>query len=250
MCLKNWVLYCVLLVFVSSCKEDKVDVPVTLIDRLKITMQPTFGPNDLALDQTITTTEGYKVQFTDIKCYFSSVKNGTSELCQAALYDYRQTGNLVFDTPGKPNDYTSLNLFLGVDTALNHDDPSAFPNESPLNIAIANDMHWDWNPGYIFLKIEAKVDTLVDGFDNFNHFVVFHIGTDPMIQSLSFSSINWISIGSGLHVLPLKVDLEKFLQNGTQTIDLKTEFSSHSAAGQEALSLKVIQNFKDAISLY
>jgi hypothetical protein len=115
---------------------------------------------------------------------------------------------------------------------------------------IANDMHWDWNPGYIFIKVEAKVDTLADGVDNFDHFVIFHIGTDPLIQTLNFTSVNWISNGNGLYTLPLKLDMQKFLQNGAQTIDLKTEHSSHTMAGQEVLSLKVIQNFKDAISLY
>ena len=240
----------VLLLILSSCKDDKVEVPVLPIDQLKITLQPTFGVDELQLDQTVVSAEGYKVQFTDLKCYFSSVKNGSKELCQAALFDYRESGTLVFKKPGKPGDYSSLSAYLGVDTIYNHDDPSAFPNDNPLNIMIANDMHWDWNPGYIFIKVEAKVDTLVDGVDNFDHFVIFHIGTDPFIQTLNFTSVNWISNGNGLYTLPLKLDMQKFLQNGAQTIDLKTEHSSHSMAGQEVLSLKVIQNFKDAISLY
>jgi hypothetical protein len=42
--------------------------------------------------------------------------------------------------------------------------------------------------------------------------------------------------------------MQKFLQNGAQTIDVKTEHSSHSLAGEEALSLKVIQNLRDALS--
>ena len=51
-------------------------------------------------------------------------------------------------------------------------------------------------------------------------------------------------------ILPLKIDMEKFLQKEFQPIDLKTEFSSHSAAGEDALSLKVMQNFNAAISPY
>ena len=248
--LRDWIFFVTLFIFITSCKDDKVFEPAPLINNLKVTMQPTFGANDLQLDQIVTTSEGYNVQFTDIKCYFTSVKNGANELCQAALYDFRQTGTFVFQKEGKPENFESFTSFLGVDPLYNHQDPSAFPNDNPLNISIANDMHWDWNPGYIFLKVEAKVDTLNDGIDNFNHFVIFHVGSDAIIQTLSFTSVNWISSGEGLFMLPLKLDLQKFLQNGAQVIDLKTEHSSHSAAGQEALSLKVIQNFKDAISIY
>ena len=109
-------------------------------------------------------------------------------------------------------------------------------------------MHWDWNPGYIFLKVEAKVDTLSDGIDNFNHYVVFHVGGDNLLQTINLSGYNWSQVSNGLYQLPLKLDMQKFLQNGAQTIDVKTEHSSHSLAGEEALSLKVIQNLRDALS--
>lgn len=248
--MKNITFFIVLCVILSSCKDDKVEEPIPVVTHLKITMQPVFGSSDLQLDQTVSTLEGYDVQFTEIKCYFSSIKNASNELCNAALYDFRTSGNIVFNKTGEPTNYSSLSSYLGVDALYNHSDPSAFENNNPLNIAIANDMHWGWNPGYIFLKIEAKVDTINDGIANFDHFVIFHIGADSFIQSLNFSGINWAASGPDTYTFPLKVDLQKFLQNGGQSIDLKTEFSSHSAAGQEALSLKVIQNFKDAISSY
>ena len=248
--LRNWIFFATSFIIITSCKDDKEVEPIPIIDYLKITMQPTFGGNNLELDQIVSTIEGYNVQFTDLKCYFTSVKNGANEVCQAALYDFRQSGTLVFQREGKPENFESFTTYLGVDPLYNHQDPSAFPNDNPLNISIANDMHWDWNPGYIFLKVEAKVDTLNDGIDNFDHFVIFHVGSDAIMQTLAFTSVNWIPSGNGLFTLPLKLDLQKFLQNGSQVIDLKTEYSSHSAAGQEALSLKVIQNFKHAISIY
>lgn len=242
-------LYFIAFLFVfSSCEEDQVDEPVPSVDYLKLTLQPTFGSSNLQLDQTVITSEGYQVQFTDIKCYFTDIKNGSKTLCKSALYDFRESGTLIFSKPGKIQDFTSITGFVGVGSDYNHEDPSAFDNSDPLNISNANDMHWGWNPGYIFLKLEAKVDTLDDGIDNFDHFVIFHVGSDSFLQTFNFNDINWLASGSSTHTFPLKLDLQKFLQNGGQTIDLKTEFSSHSAAGQEAISLKVIENFKDAIS--
>lgn len=248
--LNTFYLPLILVLSLVSCKDDVVEEPTPVSDYLKITLQPVYGSTNLSLDDTITTVEGYKVQFTDLKCYFSSVKNGGSTLTQAGLFDFKENGTFVLQVEGKKSDFSSLTAYLGVDPAINHNDPSAFPNNSPLNIANANDMHWDWNPGYIFMKVEAKVDTLVDGVNNLDHFVIFHIGTDAFIQTMNFSSVNWQTVSDHLSVLPLKLDMAKFLQNGAQTIDLKTEHTSHSAAGQETLSLKVIQNFKDAISTY
>ena len=249
--MKNLLNILIGLVFLSlsSCKEDPVKTVPDPMDELKVTIQPTFGSTALQLDQTVYTNEGYAIQFTDIRFYLTSLKNSSGkQLTQAALFDYRNNGTALFNAPGKPADFPSLSGYFGVDSSLNHDDPTAFPTTNPLNILIANDMHWDWNPGYIFLKIEAKVDTLTDGIDNFNHYVVFHVGADAWLQPWSLSGITWSQTSQYLHTLPLKLDMQKFLQNGAQTIDVKTEHSSHSLAGEEALSIKVIQNLRDALS--
>lgn len=237
-------------VLIPSCKNDK---PIEIIDEsnsLKVTVQPVFGAQTLYLDSTYTTVEGYDVQFTDIKFYAENIRNGSSVLHDAALFDYRTTGITLFDLKGEPEDFASLQANLGVDAAINHNDPTAFANASMLNIANANDMHWGWNPGYIFVKIEAKVDTIQDGNPLFDHSVVFHVGADVNLQTLSYSAINWQALGAGKHFFPLKLDMAGFLQNGAQSIDLKNEFSSHTAPGQEVLSLKVMTNFKAAITEY
>ncbi len=237
------------LLSLSSCKDEPVKTVPDPLEELKVTVQPTYGTANLQLDETVFTNEGYAIQFTDIRFYLTSLINSSGkELTQAALFDYRESGIELFTVNGKPSDFSSISGYFGVDTELNHDDPTAFPTTNPLNILIANDMHWDWNPGYIFLKVEAKVDTLADGIDNFNHYVVFHVGADAWLQPLSLSGINWSQTSQYLHTLPLKLDMQKFLQNGSQTIDVKTEHSSHSLAGEEALSLKVIQNLRDALS--
>ena len=117
-----------------------------------------------------------------------------------------------------------------------------------LNIVNANDMHWDWNPGYIFVKIEAKVDTIPDGIALFNHNVIYHVGLDENIQSLSIPNLSAAKIENE-NIFSLKLDMKAFLE-GPQLIDVKDESSSHSAAGQDALTLKVLQNFNAAITSF
>lgn len=232
----------------SSCKEDKVEPETPVVSpTLEVKVQPVFGSANLQADVAYTTVEGYDVKFTDLKFFFTNVVNGSTTLTNAALFDWTATGTSFISVKGDKSNFASLSGNLGVGATDNHADPSAFANESVLNIANANDMHWDWNPGYIFIKVEAKADTIPDGIALFDHTIVFHIGLDVNLQTWTLTDLNWVTIDANTSRTTLKLDLEKFLQNNGQNIDLKTEFSSHSASGQEVISLKVIENFKAAI---
>jgi len=239
------------LFLVTSCKKDDVAPPST--QYLQIDILPTYaniGTMPMNLDSVYTTPEGYQVKFTDVKFYSSILKNETNSLLQAALYDLRETGVLMLRTPGDYAKFTNLQGFIGVDSVLNHSDPSAFPNESPLNISNAGPMHWGWNPGYIFMNIEGKVDTIPDGINNLDHSFSFHIGTDLYRRDFSFTTLNWLKISESERKLNLKLDLWKFLHNSANSINLKTEFLTHTASGQQPLTEKVISNFQQSLQPY
>ena len=233
---------------VTSCKKDEVAPPST--QYLQIDILPTYaniGTMPMNLDSVYTTPEGYQVKFTDVKFYSSILKNETNSLLQAALYDLRETGVLMLRTPGDYAKFANLQGFIGVDSVLNHSDPSAFPNESPLNISNAGPMHWGWNPGYIFMNIEGKVDTIPDGINDLDHSFSFHIGTDLYRRDFSFTTLNWLKISESERKLNLKLDLWKFLHNSANSINLKTEFLTHTASGQQPLTEKVISNFQQSL---
>jgi hypothetical protein len=235
------------LVFASACGDDN---PEASKAQLQIDLQPVYGGQNFFMDSIYTTQEGYKVKFTELKCYFTLFGNGTNALHQAALLDYRETGSLLFKKEGDYAKFLNLNAILGVDSSLNHLDPSAFPIESPLNISNAGPMHWGWSTGYIFMNIEGKVDTILDATTNPDLSFSFHIGTDSYLQNLQFNNINWTDIGNNTRQFKLKLDLLAFLGQGANSINLSSEYLTHTAAGQEALTQKVISNFKNAISPY
>lgn len=243
-------LFAITLIFLSACKDkDDLDpAEQNLENYVTIEVQPTFDAENLHLDSVYTTQEGYKIQFTDIKFFMEDIKNGSTNLIDAGLFDYKARGTTLLRTKGKGSDFMNLTANLGVGSAVNHNDPAAFPNSSMLNITNSGDMHWNWSPGYIFVKIEAKADIIIDGVTDLSHNIVFHPGLDVNLQTLSFTNITWNKVGNE-ETFRLKLDMSKFL-NGTQTIDIATEYSTHSMAGQEALTLKVIENFKDAIVPY
>jgi hypothetical protein len=235
------------LIIATACGDDNPEAPKA---QLQIDLQPVYGGQNFFMDSIYTTQEGYKVKFTELKCYFTLFGNGTNALHQAALLDYRETGSLLFKKEGDYAKFLNLNAVLGVDSSLNHLDPSAFPNESPLNISNAGPMHWGWSTGYIFMNIEGKVDTIPDATLNTDLSFSFHIGTDSYLQNLQFNNINWADIGNNTRQFKLKLDLLAFLGQGASSINLSSEYLTHTAAGQEALTQKVISNFKNAISPY
>lgn len=235
----------------TSCKKDKQDdtAEETPVIQLQMDLYPQFGTETMKLDSVYVTDEGYKIKFTTLKCYMENVRNGGTILKDACLFDYGTNGTFLFKADGTPSAFSALSMNIGVQSSINHNDPSAVPTSSALNILTANDMHWGWNPGYIFVKIEAKADTLVDAVDNFDLNVVFHAGTDAFLRDTTFASINWVQQSDVLYNGTMKIDLLEFLRGNSNPIDLKTEYTSHSAPGQEALTEKVVDNFKYALSI-
>lgn len=240
-----------LLILLFACKKETPQPPLvtpTPTDQLTVNVFPFYGGDTLQLDSTYQTLEGYDFQFTDIKFYVSHLKNGSDTLVRSALFDYREKGNLFFNVSKSPSSFSSLEGFLGVESMLNHADPTAFSNEDPLHIVNAGGMHWGWNPGYIFVKVEIRVDTISDGIPLFDHLAVYHVGTDAFIQSIVFPEVTWLKQQELSYSASMKLDMNRFFVNGNSMIDVKNEFITHSAAGQEALSLKAISNFKAALS--
>ena len=235
----------------TGCKSEKIPEPAPApVQKLKVDVLPVFGSEALLLDSVYTTAEGYDVKFTSIKFFVSGISTNNGATLDAALFDYANIGTKLLEMEGSPAGATSLSASLGVTATLNHSDPTAFAETSPLNILNSSDLHWGWNPGYIFVQIFAQVDTIQDGNALFDHFVTFHVGRDEYLQPLQFSGVNWMKVSETNHLFTLKLDMEQFLQNGSNAIDLKTEFITHTNPGQEAISLKVIQNLIDAISPY
>lgn len=241
------------LLFLLSCKKKDPD-PQPSDNFVKLTVQPTYsldGQQNIQLDTVYTTYEGYKVKFTDINFYLTKLKNGSVNLLESAYFDYRETGLLLAKVKGDYTQFPNLQGCIGVDSLLNHSDPSVFPNDSPLNISNAGSMHWGWNTGYIFIKLEGKVDTIPnDGIANFDHNFSFHIGTDSYRRDFDFTNINWQTASANEKVFSLKLDLWTFLHNPTNPIDLKTQFLTHTGSGQQALTEIVTTNFKQSLISY
>jgi hypothetical protein len=91
------------------------------------------------------------------------------------------------------------------------------------------------------------VDTIADGINNLDHSFSFHIGTDLYRRDFYFTNLNWQYLSATERFLALKLDLWKFLHNPISPINLKSEFLTHTASGQQLLTEKVISNFQQSL---
>jgi hypothetical protein len=237
-----------LVVGLFACKKDQTDeTPVAEVPMLKLECRPFFGADTLLLDSVYTLNDGTEIKITDVKFYLSDLMCGTKLLKDYTLFDYRNDGFEVLKVPGNHSEYSSLNGIVGVPSSVNHNDPSAFSMGSDLNIANAGDMHWDWNPGYIFIKIEGKADTIQNGIANFDHLLVYHVGLDENASAIQFSTLNWIQSSNLLHVAKLKLDIKNIIDHPTQPINVRNEAFTHSGIQQAALTEKVRSNFLNSL---
>ncbi|MCF8220315.1 MAG: hypothetical protein K9I97_02430 [Cryomorphaceae bacterium] len=244
---KNILFPFIIIAILVSCKPDPIPEPNEPVSQARILVNPTYGQYPLYLDSIYQGPNGIRIKISDIKFFTTLMTNGNNTFAEVGYFDYREKGNVMIEQEGDYSKFPSLSFILGVDTSLNHDDPSAFPNNSPLNIINSGSMHWGWNTGYIFISVEGKADTLNDGVDNFDLSYSYHVGTDWYQQAMTFSNLSWTKTGTNEHSLFLKLDMESFFFNPQQPIDIPNESFTHSGAGLGPLTQKVTINFKNAL---
>jgi hypothetical protein len=122
--------------------------------------------------------------------------------------------------------------------------PSDFPDDHPLSLKTPS-MWWDWNPGYIFFRVDGVVDT--NGNDTINvvgtdaetdRYMRVHLGTGDMIQTITSFENRPFTVGDGNNELALNFDLSAFFND----INLREEFATHSSGNGVALARRYRNN--------
>ena len=233
-----------------SCKKKETDDPILppIPEQLEVHLLPKLDGQNYIADQIIESPQGYRYYFSDIKILGTDIANGSNILADNYLYNFRSTGTLIKSSIGDNANFSNLSLNIGVGSALNHADPSVPASSSALNISNSSDMHWGWNPGYIFVKLEGKVDTTDNGVDDFNHIFVYHLGMDQAFRSVNFSGINWLAMSEAKFKTNLNLSMKEILDKPGDEIDLRLDYISHSSSSQMALSNRIMDLFVNAIS--
>ena len=138
-------------------------------------------------------------------------------------------------------DYTGVKFFVGIDPEANSQAESDFTTRSsadPLGIQDPS-MHWNWNSGYKFIRIDGQTDTDGDGVVDTP--LAFHIGTDGLLSSMEFATP---SLQEGSNTLDFQLDLNRLYED----IDLTVDWDTHTG-NNFPLAEQFLANFQSALTL-
>ncbi len=242
-----FVLFSILLLNLQSCgPDDPPVVPTVENGNLAISFSSVFGteiPNYSSNEFVTSAKDTIKPsKFKFILSNIKLVKSDNTEQSFKDVYGYisfadnKTTLSLANVEAGT---YVGLKFTLGLDSAINHGDPTQWASNHPLNPAI-NDLHWGWAGGYIFMAHEGSFKN--NGIDDA---YTFHIATEQFINEINIpltTPIVKTQFAEG--VLNIKTDLAKYF-DGVSAFSLKTDGNaSHSNAADAAMINKLRANIK------
>lgn len=126
--------------------------------------------------------------------------------------------------------YRALRFRLGVPKNLNHSDPTKFGPKHPLNPNL-NQLHWNWQGGFIFLALEGKYRTAGE-----NSGFVYHLANDPNYSPVTLNSQFHVKSHTAI---TLGFDIHRLLQIPRPVSFIEDGDSTHSRPGDQIASALV-----------
>ena len=138
--------------------------------------------------------------------------------------------------------YKGISFTIGLDSAVNHGDPSKWPAEHPLNPNL-NGMHWGWSGGYIFQALDGLFKDTAAGSSSKGF--SFHTATMPLVRNYSLPFA--FSIEKTSKTAIINMHSERFFIFPNE-IALKTKSVSHSEGALEfQLMEKILENMQSGV---
>jgi hypothetical protein len=159
----------------SGCKRDSDTASQPTVGTVSFAVKNVVGAQDLALNSTTyTTASGETFTVSTFEYYLSNIvltkSDGTTYAApnEYHLINTAKPASSSFTISNVPaGNYTGVSFLVGVDSTTTKSDPLTLTGD--LNPA--NAMHWAWNTGHIFLKLEGTVTST-----NPNKPLTCHIG--------------------------------------------------------------------------
>ncbi|MBK8503750.1 MAG: hypothetical protein IPL46_16975 [Saprospiraceae bacterium] len=205
----------------SGCKKD-ADEPT--VAHLQIQMDFNVAGQALEFNKDYTI-GGTKIRFTAARYYLGGLKitldnNDVVDFTSQYLLAEPGAGAIV-NEPVAISNIKNVKFFVGVDSITNKMSESDFTNRptgDPLGIQDPS-MHWSWNTGYRFLRVDGMADTTGDGIPDTP--VEYHLGNNPMLKNIDINTS--ILIKAGDNKLTFGFDLAQFFAG----VDFPFELATH-----------------------
>lgn len=139
--------------------------------------------------------------------------------------------------------FNELSFFVGVAQDANNQTEEDFTNrKDPDPLAEQTpSMHWSWNSGYKFIRIDGSVDTDGDGTPETG--MQFHLGNNDRRATITFQAD--YNLDKGANVITFEFDVAKMFTN----IDLSTNVSFHTTPTETATADTFVGNLANALVL-
>jgi len=201
--------------------------------------QAFIGPNNLRMNM-----ETFKFYLSDIALTGSA---GTNVLRDVAFIDFPSSKSIFINAA--PGNYSAISFGLGVKKSLNGTgdteyNPAQWADTHPLSIY--KGMYWTWASGYIFTKLEGRIDTsqTQDQQPNFSWF--YHIGMDTTYTTKTIEGLTINAVEGQTTVLELGIEVNDLFRTNADTINMTTDYFTHTTDNLN-LALKVMNNLKVSI---
>ncbi|MEL6676794.1 MAG: MbnP family protein [Bacteroidota bacterium] len=183
---------------------------------------------------------GVKVSFSGLQFYASGVGLGSmGEFTDFSPYLLVKADQEVYELgEGIAGHQHMLRFHVGIDSVTNHADPSAYAGDDPLAFQSPS-MHWSWNNGYIFLRVDGLVD--LDGDQTPETTMEFHIGKDVNLTPVMLEVNKEVQTEE--EAISLEIDWAKLFTG----MDLTQEYVTHTGDNLP-LAAKTVANISSMFS--
>lgn len=228
-------------VLFNGCKKDPETTPENTTQKLSFHLHTNVGAQEADYSTTFADATGRKFTLSDFRYYLSNIvliKSDGSELPLTdivLLVSPQETDYELTDVP--VGDYKGLRFLYGLDSATNHTDPAIYPAGNPLSVQSPG-IHWDWNSGYIFSKMEGLCDTTLSGTGAADYAFFYHVGMDMMKRTVDMSNQSFTVKAGEDKELVLELEVLDVLAN----VDFRTENETHTFY-DVPLATKIADNF-------
>lgn len=233
----------------SSCKKEEKEEEDG-VGRLRLRLVPTFMGEPFVKGEIYSDTFGNRLRVDQFRTYLSNAvligsDGGELPLFDINLFTLDEYQTVAFEVP--PGDYDGFHFSVGVPENLNKDqDPTQYPNNHPLSVAGAQGMFWEWNTGYVFIKLEGKADTLGVEGNPLLHPFAFHCGEDVLFRSHAFNDLDLSIKDIGTTTRSLYFPVDQFFYGANDTINLREDYLTHTS-GNLDLAVRFTDLFNEAL---
>lgn len=229
-----------------GCKDDPPVDPEPTPANFAVNFAVKWGNNDLTLSQPYAGPDGRNYQIDALKyyvCELSLIKpdNSVEQVKDVSLVDLYKPDSKTVAGEIEPGSYTGIKFGIGLDATKNHTDPSSYAIDHAMSTTTG--MFWTWFTQYIFAKVEGYADT-TGGFAD--QTFLYHTGIDSLYREVEFTNMNIVVAEGESKSETITVDMQKLFFGDTDTIDVATEYITHTT-DDVPLAIKVTDNFVKSI---